>query len=505
MISRDRLEPNGSSRPAENTAQSYERLRAWYLAHLRKSQLVSDITSGVTPATLMKRDREALEQLIAESPSPKLAVASSAPAPKVDRPFINLLALMVSANAVALACLLFGTRYALNDDVIIKLGLGLLLLLTSILAVALAKAFYRTHLTLEAVTQREQVIADFALESFWSFDTAYNFVAVSPATERLLGVSTFRLLNKSLFSVVPKEEEDRLRQFFAAAKNSKDLKNFGRAAKIETQVLRDDGTLVDIEVSAEYSLSDAAFYCVAANISERKDVERLKEQLMAMLSHDLKTPLSSLKFSLALLGTSASGELTAEGRNILKVGENNVVRLINLINQLLDLHKLDARQLQLTLKDVRVSEIIQPALEAIESYADQKQIEVLIEAEEVTIRADQDRMLQVVINLLSNAIKYSPAETKIILSVKTLPGNWLAEIRVSDSGPGIAKEHRQAVFDRFYRIAAKDGQGEEGTGLGLAICKAIVEAHGGKIDVESEPGKGASFYCHVPMIADKAR
>ena len=273
--------------------------------------------------------------------------------------------------------------------------------------------------------------------------------------------------------------------------------------KFETQMLRGDGSLVDLELTAEFSPSDDAFYCVAVDISQRKEVERLKEQLMAMLSHDLKTPLSSLRFSLALLGSSTYGELTEEGQSVLQVGENNVTRLIDLINQLLDLHKLDAHQLKLSLKDVPVSEIIQPALEAIESLAEQKNVDVTIEAEEISVRADKDRMLQVLINLLSNAIKYSPANGEVLLTVKKLKGDWLAEFRVKDSGPGIAKAHRQLVFDRFYRVASEDGNTEEGTGLGLAISKAIIEAHGGKIDVESEPPNGSSFYCHIPAVKNK--
>jgi len=123
---------------------------------------------------------------------------------------------------------------------------------------------------------------------------------------------------------------------------------------------------------------------------------------------------------------------------------------IDLINQLLELHKLDAHQLQLSLKDVRVSEIIQPALEAIESYAEQKQIDVTIVADDICVRADKDRMLQVLINLISNAIKYSPQERNRFISEKAA-GDWLARVPRDRFRSWYAKEHRQFVFDRFYR------------------------------------------------------
>ena len=486
--------------PSEDKARKYERLRAWYLAHLRKSNLVGDIASGVTPATLIKRDREALEMLIAESaPGPQSNPSASSFATRLDRPYFKPALLIIIANGLGALWVLFGSGSSLTTEWAPKFGLAILFVLSSILLVILAKSFYRTQVTLQAVTQREQVIADYAYEAFWSIDADYNFLAINPAFERVLGTQNFRYLNKSLFAAVPKDEHERLKQRLQKAQESKQVQKF------ETQMLRDDGSVVDLELTAEYSISDSSFYCVAVDISPRKEVERLKEQLMAMLSHDLKTPLSSLRFSLALLASSTYGDLNEEGQNILKIGENNVTRLIDLINQLLELHKLDAHQLQLSLKDVRVSEIIQPALEAIESYAEQKQIDVTIVADDICVRADKDRMLQVLINLISNAIKYSPARSEIVLSVKKLQGDWLAEFRVTDSGPGIAKEHRQFVFDRFYRVVSEDGKSEEGTGLGLAICKAIVEAHGGKIDVEGGPPGGASFYCHIPAVKDKSK
>ena len=481
-----------------NKAKDYERLRAWYLAHLRKSQLVGDIAGDVTPATLIKRDREALEKLISETaPAVQAERASNkAVGPKPERPYQKTTLMLGVANAAAAIWLVCGLFPLLSTDFPQRLAVATLLVLSLIFVVLLSKALQQAQNKYQAVTLREQVIADYAYEAFWSIDDNFDFIAINLAGERLLG-TRYQFMNKSFYAAVPKGEHTRIAQFFAKAKQLKQTQKF------ETQMLKNDGSTVDVELSAEYSVSDLNFYCVAMDISGRKEVERIKEQLMAMLSHDLKTPLSSLKFSLALLSSPEYGQLSREGENVRRIGENNVERLIQLINQLLDLHKLDAHQLKLTLKDVPVSEIIRPALEAIESIAEQKNIEVVIKAEEITVCADKDRMLQVLINLISNAIKYSPPNTQIVLAVKKLQGEWLAEFRVSDAGPGIAKEHRQLVFDRFYRIVSEDGKTEEGTGLGLAICKAIVEAHGGKIDVENNQPRGSSFFCHIPAVKDR--
>jgi PAS domain S-box-containing protein len=445
--------------------------------------------------------------LIAESEVVERSDSDSNTASKTDansfaarftRPYFKSVVLLSIANILGTFWLLSSMGSSVSSDWAPRFALAISLVLSAIFLALLAKQFHRSEVTLQAVTQREQAIADYAYEAFWSIDSDYNFIAINPAFERLLGTQNFRHLQKSLFNVVPRDEQERLKLRLSAAKDSKQVQKF------ETQMVKDDGSVVDIELTAEYSISDATFYCVAVDISPRKEVERMKEQLMAMLSHDLKTPLSSLRFSLALLGNSTYGNLNEEGQNALKIGESNVTRLIDLINQLLDLHKLDEHQLKLTLTDVSVSDIIRPSLEAIEKYAEQKQININIVADEISVRADRERMIQVLINLLSNAIKYSPPTSEVFLSVKKLPGDWLAEFRVTDAGPGIAKEHKQLVFDRFYRVPKEAGNSEEGTGLGLSICKAIVEAHGGKIDIEGDP-PGASFYCHIPAAKNKSK
>jgi signal transduction histidine kinase len=223
---------------------------------------------------------------------------------------------------------------------------------------------------------------------------------------------------------------------------------------------------------------------------------------MQMLSHDLKSPLTALQFSLALIAKGKYGALNEDGEKMALLGEKNIDRLIGLINQLLDLHKMESNKLDLTLADANLQEIINDAVESVRTYAEAKESTIEAECAQIKISVDQDRLFQVFVNLVSNAIKYTPPGSRIVVSGKTLPGDWLVEVRVSDNGPGIPAEHQAHVFDQFYRVNP-DADAKEGTGLGLAICKAIVEAHGGKIGVDSKPGAGCSFWCHLPARAKK--
>jgi PAS domain S-box-containing protein len=470
-----------------------ERLRSWYLARLRKAALQTQAGSDLTPATLVRRDRDALEKLIAEP------ARSAAPEPnlKAIAKLTEAAPLLFSITLVAINALLF--VWILFDEPcsaallpLARLFFLVLLVLSSATAVFLSRLLARRKATLGALAERERAIAESTMDAFWSLDADYRFIAVSPTTRRFLGYQAEDLTPINLFALLTPPEQERVQHTLNAAKSRRE------AAKIETQLKNKSGSLIDIDLSIEYSLQEANYYCLLSDISERKQVERLKDQLTAMLSHDLRTPLTSLQFSLALLLKDNAGRLTEEGLSIVKSGQHNVERLINLINQLLDLYSLEAKQLKLYPRPVEASAIIRDTLEAIESYAEKKNIEIRVEADELSLNADPDRLTQVLVNLVSNAIKYSPDGGAIVLSITRLPASPFVEVRVTDTGPGIAEEHKKSVFDRFYRIESASLKTEASTGLGLAISKAIVEAHGGKIDVDCTPGKGASFWFHIP-------
>jgi signal transduction histidine kinase len=216
------------------------------------------------------------------------------------------------------------------------------------------------------------------------------------------------------------------------------------------------------------------------------------------VSHELRTPLTSVRGSLGLLASGAFGELSQEVLDIVAVAERNAVRLTVLINEILDLERLETGIIELQFEQVPVETILSRAVESMATLGHEHGITV--EAPEVssTIWADADRIVQVLVNLLSNAVKFSPPGGVVTISVR--PGDGWVEFRVTDRGRGVPKGHLRAIFERFRQVEMSDSRDKGGTGLGLAICKSIVDQHGGTIGVESEEGRGSSFWFRIGTL-----
>lgn len=169
-----------------------------------------------------------------------------------------------------------------------------------------------------------------------------------------------------------------------------------------------------------------------------------------------------------------------------------------MINDLLDVEKLEAGMMEMDLRDLPLQVIVDRAIAAVDELAKKKGVDIVTNESELEVKGDGDRLIQVLVNFLSNAIKFSPENSKITINTRLL-GDF-AELRVNDSGPGIPEEARLQVFERFRQIKGEKAKG--GTGLGLAICKLIVEMHSGKIGVDAAEGGGASFWLTVPAVKE---
>ena len=170
-------------------------------------------------------------------------------------------------------------------------------------------------------------------------------------------------------------------------------------------------------------------------------------------------------------------------------------RLIRLINDLLDIEKMETGKLDMTFANTDLYSIFDKSIGSIADFAASRQVEVSVEPTKLSVQADADRLVQVMVNLLSNAIKFSPSESTVKITA-CRDDQWV-EISVSDQGRGIPIEHLKTIFERFQQVKSSEAQTESGSGLGLTICKSIIEQHGGAIGVESELGKGSSFWFKV--------
>lgn len=233
-------------------------------------------------------------------------------------------------------------------------------------------------------------------------------------------------------------------------------------------------------------------------VDELEEARKMQRYLIAMVSHDLRSPLTTVSGLLTLLNAGAWGELTDEAQQKVGTAEADIHRLIALTNDLLDTERLASGKLELTFGDAKISDAIHEAVESVRTFADQHH--VLLEEPETsdqTAEFDKDRIVQVMVNLLSNAVKYSPADSKVTVDFEC-DRQWL-HVWIQDQGRGVPADYQTIIFEKFQQVTESDAREKGGKGLGLSICKTIVVQHGGTIGVESENGAGSRFWFRIPV------
>jgi signal transduction histidine kinase/DNA-binding response OmpR family regulator len=238
---------------------------------------------------------------------------------------------------------------------------------------------------------------------------------------------------------------------------------------------------------------------VAVDISEKRAVEKLKDEFVSVVTHELRTPLTSIRGSLGLL---ASGLLSAEpeqAQRMLEIAKVNADRLIRLINDILDIERMESGQVGLARTECDPGAVLRQAVDALYPIADAAGVRLDLQSTSdlPSVSMDVDRIVQTLTNLIANAIKFAPAGTSISVGAECI-GLQLV-VRVADQGRGIPADKLALIFERFQQVVASDGREKGGSGLGLAICRSIVQQHGGTIWVESEVGRGSTFSFTIPL------
>jgi PAS domain S-box-containing protein len=314
--------------------------------------------------------------------------------------------------------------------------------------------------------------------------------SINSRTVEMLGYTTDELVGTHIMKLLPTSSDNEPVKYMSGIYP----RYVGRVG--EFKAAKKDGSELAVEFSLkEFSLSyGSRLLAVILDVTERYEIQKMRQAFVAMVSHELRTPLTGVAAFLALLTQGALKPEQVEPKA--KAAENSVMRLISLVNELLDLEKLESGTLSLNLAPVAVANILELSDQAVAGVAEKKDLYIDLPNSTATIVADQDRLVQVLVNLLSNAIKFSPEKSGIRVTVNEEPD--YIEFRVKDKGRGVPERYRETIFERFQQVEASDSTKKGGTGLGLPICKAIVEQHGGSIGVESEEGKGSEFWFRIP-------
>jgi len=238
---------------------------------------------------------------------------------------------------------------------------------------------------------------------------------------------------------------------------------------------------------------------VFRDITKEVEVDRMKSEFVSTASHELRTPMTSIKGYADLLLMGAMGPLTEGQEHFLGIIKSNVDRLVMLVNDLLDLSRIETGRMELKLQPLHLGRVVSDVVASIQGLSSRKKLnlQVQIEPDLPVVRGDYQRLVQVVTNLVDNACRYTPDGGEVTVSVYTIDG--AVQVDVTDTGIGISPEDQEKIFDRFFRADHPLVRDTRGTGLGLPIVKSLVEMHGGRVWVKSEPGKGSTFSFTIPL------
>ncbi|MBE9226050.1 PAS domain S-box protein [Phormidium sp. LEGE 05292] len=351
----------------------------------------------------------------------------------------------------------------------------------------------------EALQQSEEKfrqLAENIQAVFWIKDAqTHNNLYVSQAYQTIwqrscesLSQNAFNWLN-----TIHPDDRQKVESTFFNRKRTEPLQE-------QYRIIRPDGSIRWIRDRAFPILNEAGEIIrvagIAEDITEQQQIEQIKNEFIGIVSHELRTPLTAIQMSLGLLKTGVYKNNPEKFQRMLDIALLDTNRLVNLVNDILDLERLESGRVVLEKTICQAVDLIQQAVNGMEALATAQQITLKINSTDVQVWAARDAIVQTLTNLLSNAIKFSPPNSTITLEAKSQMD--LVLFQVTDRGRGIPADQLELIFGRFQQVDASDSRDKGGTGLGLAICQSIIQQHGGEIWVESVLGKGSTFFFTLP-------
>ena len=347
--------------------------------------------------------------------------------------------------------------------------------------------------------QRLRTLFETAVDTIVTIDEAGLIEGVNAVVKRTFGYEPSELVGQHVGVLMPPRHRERLEQYLRHYPNDPGAKLI--AATQEAVAVRKDGTEFSVEMSvSEMRLGGRRMFTgIVRDITERKRIEQLKSEFVSTVSHELRTPLTSIRGALGLVAGGRVGEISSEAKEMINIALNNSGRLVRLINDILDVEKIQPGKLDFEIQRLDLSRVIKDAKAANDGFALEHDSRIVLagEPEPVLVYADSDRLAQVFANLISNAVKFSPAGEAVDIHTHMTADRVKVEVR--DRGPGVPEKFEKRLFERFAQADGSDRRQNAGTGLGLSISKAIVERMNGTIGYEPAAGGGSRFYFELPI------
>ena len=328
------------------------------------------------------------------------------------------------------------------------------------------------------------------------FDKTAAVNYVNPCFLKLTGYTESEALGKNLFETfIPPSDRQQLQTIFSAiltANAHPYYQNWIVTKSGEKRFISWNNTLLQDSVG-----NIIGTISIGEDITERQKIEKIKDEFIGIVSHELRTPLTAIQMSLGLLKTGIYDKKPEKSRRMIEIALFDTNRLVHLVNDILDLERIDSGRAVLEKTVCKAADLMQQAIDGIQAIATQQQISLTFTPTDAEVWAAQDNIIQTLTNLLGNALKFSPAHSTIHVSAEIQTDFVLFQVR--DRGRGIPANKLELIFGRFQQVDASDSREKGGTGLGLAICQSIIERHGGKIWAESILGEGSTFFFTLPL------
>ncbi|WP_086684657.1 PAS domain S-box protein [Nostoc sp. T09] len=338
-----------------------------------------------------------------------------------------------------------------------------------------------------------------AVEGISQLDTQGRYLKINPAYASAVGYQPEELIGMEWHLTVHPEDLEKLNAAYQLMLANGKVEQEARGVRKDKSVFDKQVVMVKAYDRQQQFIGH---YCFMKDISDRREIERLKDEFVSVVSHELRTPLTSISGALDLLAGGVLQAEPEEAQRMLDIAASNTDRLVRLINDILDIERIESGKVQMTQELCDAGELMTQSLEIVEEMAEQAGVTLSVSPLSVPIWADPDRIIQVFTNLLSNAIKFSPPGSTIWLSAE-IPAAKQIRFQVKDQGRGIPAEKLESIFERFGQVDASDSRQKGGTGLGLAICRSILHHHDGQIWVESTFKEGSSFFFTLPILSQE--
>ena len=465
---------------------------AWGTPGRRAESLIQEsmgltLASGAElPGRAWKDGRPAwIADLISAPVSPRIQAA-------LRQEMVSGWAVPVRVGNRVLAVLEFYCHYCLRED---SEAMAAIETAAASLGQMLARSQERGRA--DELYRQQEILLDSVADGICGLDHQGLVSFANPAAARLLGAAAASLTGKPIHDLL----------HGAAPANRKCgedcplLRATSRhaAAASEDNIFRADGSCFPAEYALTPILDQGRFsgsVLSFRDISQRNALDRLKDEFISTVSHELRTPLTSIRGALGLLSSGILGEVNDKAASLLRIALTNSDRLVRLINDILDLERIQSGREPLAFRPIQLSDVVRQAIGDMQPVAEAAGVQLIHDTTKAEIDADPDRILQVLTNLLSNAVKFSPPNSTV--SIMLRPGVTGVTLSVIDHGRGIPADKLEAVFGRFQQVDASDSRQKGGSGLGLAICRTILLQHSGRIWAERNPVRGSTFRVFLP-------